>query len=257
MLQLLGIGVLVMVVADAVVGVRLILLARRTRRLPELFYGLSFLFLGVLGYPLSIVARKLALAGTPIAGLLPASHGIQDLASLAMFVATWQTFRPSDRWPRAILYTGAISFVLSLVGDSWTAGTWAFRDGGIWYELGFWTRASAYLWATVEAGRYYGRMRRRSQLGLADAVVTDRFRLWTISSCAVSTAFLIFYVARWTVENAATSVPVLATTSIAGVIAGVTVWLAFVPPDAYLRRVRARAAAYDPTPPHSSANTPT
>jgi hypothetical protein len=243
MLQLLGIGLIFMILADAFVGVRLLVLARATRRLPELCYGLSFLFLGVLGYPLSILARRLALAGAPVPALLPTAHLIQDLASLCMFVATWQTFRPADRWPRRVFWAGAGCFAASLAGDSLMAGTWAFRDGGPWYELGFWTRASAYLWASVEAGRYYGRMRRRSSLGLADAVVTDRFRLWTISSCAVFAAFLIFYMGRAWAGNVSTSVPVLAATSIAGFLAGITVWLAFVPPDAYLRRVRARAEA--------------
>ena len=66
MLQILGIGVLVMIVADGVVGARLIMLARRTRQLPEFCFGISFLFLGVVGYPLSIAARKAALAGAPV-----------------------------------------------------------------------------------------------------------------------------------------------------------------------------------------------
>ena len=84
-------------------------------------------------------------------------------------------------------------------------------------------------------------MRRRLKLDLADPVLVDRFRLWTISSCAISAAFLIFYLGRVWSENVATSVPVLAATSIAGLIAGLTVWLTFVPPDAYLERVRLRA----------------
>ncbi len=237
MVQLLGIGLLVMIVADAFVGVRLVLLARRTRRLPELFFGLSLLLLGVVGYPLSIAARKLALAGTPIPELLPLALFFQDLACLAMFFATFQTFRASDRWPRLVVSVAAALFVASLVGESAMAGTWTFRDGGVWYEVGFWVRASAYAWSAIEAGRYYGRMRRRLELGLADPVVTDRFRLWMISSCAVSAAFVIFYMGRIWADNVATSVPVLAATSIAGLVAGATVWLAFVPPKAYVQRV--------------------
>jgi len=244
MLQILGIGVLVMIVADGVVGARLLLLARRTRQLPEFCFGISFLFLGVIGYPLSIAARKAAMAGTPVPELLPSALFIQDLASLAMFIATWQTFRPKERWPRHVMWAGVAVFVASTFGDSVMAGTWQFRDGGVWYELGFWARAGSFIWAAVEAGRYYGTMRRRMKLGLADPVVTDRFRLWTISSCAIAAAFLIFYLGRLWAENVATSVPVLMTTSIAGLIAGITVWLAFVPPDSYVKRVRARAEAF-------------
>jgi hypothetical protein len=243
MLQILGIGLLVMIVADGVVGARLLMLARRTRQLPEFCFGISFLFLGVVGYPLSIAARKAAMAGAPVPELLPTALLFQDLSSLAMFIATWQTFRPANRWPRHVMWAGVIVFGASLLGDSVMAGTWMFRDGGVWYELGFWARASAFIWAAVEAGRYYGSMRRRLKLGLADPVVTDRFRLWTISSYAISAAFLIFYMGRLWADNVATSVPVLLATSVAGLIAGVTVWLAFVPPDGYLRRVRGRGEA--------------
>ena len=243
MLQFLGIGVLVMIVADGVVGARLLLLARRTRKLPELCFGLSFLSLGVLGYPLSIVARKAAMAGAPLPALLPTALLFQDLAALAMFVATWQTFRPADHWPRHVAWVAIAVFAASLLGDSMMAGTWALRDGGPWYELGFWARAGAFVWAAAEASRYYAGMRRRSKLGLADPVVTDRFRLWTLSSCSISAAFLIFYVGRLWAENVATSVPVLVATSIAGLVAGVTVWLAFVPPAAYVQWVRGRAKA--------------
>jgi hypothetical protein len=243
MLQILGIGVLVMIVADGVVGARLIMLARRTRQLPELCFGISFLFMGVVGYPLSIAARKAALAGAPVPELLPTALLFQDLSAMAIFIATWQTFRPKARWPRHVMWASVVVLSASLLGDSVMNGSWAFRDGGVWYELGFWTRASAYFWAAVEAGRYYGTMRRRLKLGLADPVVTDRFRLWAISSYAVSAAFLIFYLGRMWADNVATSVPVLVATSIAGLVAGLTVWLAFVPPDGYVQHVRSRAQA--------------
>lgn len=243
MLKILGIGVLVMIVADGVVGTRLLMLARRTRLVPELCFGISFLCLGVLGYPLSIAARQAAMAGAPVPALLPMALFFQDLSSLAMFIATWQTFRPLQRWPRYVMWAVVAAFVASLLGDTVIAGAWAFRDGGVWYELGFWTRAGAYVWAAFEAGRYYGTMRRRLKLGLADPVVTDRFRLWAISSFAISAAFLIFYMGRLWAENVATSVPVLMATSVAGLVSGVTVWLAFVPPDGYLQRVRDRTEA--------------
>ena len=34
----------------------------------------------------------------------------------------------------------------------------------------------------MEAGRYYLLMKRRTRLGLADPVVTDRFLLWTFAA---------------------------------------------------------------------------
>ena len=243
MVQLLGIGILFMMIANGVVGVRLLLLARRTGQVPELFFGLSLLLLGAVGYPLSILARKAALAGASWEGLLSGALFFQDLACLAMFVATWKTFHPASRWPRRVLVIASAVFAASLLGDSVAARTWAFRDGGPWYELGFWMRALVYYWSAFEAGRYTLLMRRRLRLGLADPVVVDRFRLWTISTCAIAAAFVVFYLGRIFADNVATSAPVLISTSVVGLAAGVTVWLAFVPPDVYLRRVRARAEA--------------
>jgi hypothetical protein len=237
---LLGSGVLVMVAVDAVVGVRLLLLAARTRQSPEACFGVSFLFMGVLGYPLAIVARKAALAGTPLPWLLSTGLGFQNVAALAMFVATWRTFRPQAGWPLAVVWLAAAVFVASLTGDSLVAGRWQLHDGGVWYQLGFWTRAAAYAWAAAEAIRYYGVMRRRLALGLADPLVTDRFRLWAISSTAITAGFLVFFAGRTGAANAATSAPVLLATSTVGLVAGVTMWLAFLPPAGYVRRVAAR-----------------
>ena len=81
---------------------------------------------------------------------------------------------------------------------------------GPWYELGFWARAGAFAWPAFESGRYAAAMRRRLAIGLGDPVLADRFRLWAISSCAVSCAFIIFYMGRLFAENVATSLPVLA-----------------------------------------------
>lgn len=246
MQTILGIGVLVMIVADAVVGVRLLMLASRTRRLPELSFGSSFVLMGVVGYPLSIVARKAALAGAPIPALLPTALFFQNLASMMILVGTWRTFRAESRWPLAVLWIAAVAFVASLAGDSLVAGAWTLRDGGPWYELGFWARAGAYAWSAAEAGRCYGMMRRRLAVGLADPVVVDRFRLWAVSSSAITAAFLVFYMGRLWAENVATSVPVLAATSVVGLIAGLSMWLAFVPPPAYLRRFKSALADVPP-----------
>ena len=50
-------------------------------------------------------------------------------------------------------------------------------------------------------------------------------------------AFLAFFAGRLFDSSVAASPPVLVTTSLAGLVAGVTVFLAFTPPAAYLRRV--------------------
>jgi hypothetical protein len=239
--RLLGLGLVVMIAADAVVGTRLLLLALRHRRLPELAFGASFLLMGVVGYPLSISARS---AGD--AGLLAAALAAQNLGALAVYVATWQVFRPDAVWAlRGVSMAGGV-FLASLLGDSFQAGAPLLRDGGAWYYLGFAARALAFVWSAAEAFRYHAMMRRRLALGLGDPVVADRFRLWAVSSTAVAVAFAAFLLGHLRGGAGATSAPVLVATSLAGIVAGVTVFLAFSPPAAYLRRVAARAHRSDP-----------
>lgn len=237
--RLLGLGIAVMIAADALVGVRLLLLARRTRRTPELAFALSFLLLGVVGYPLSIVARR---AADPSA-LLAVALTAQDLACLCMYVATWRTFWPGSPWARALVQAAAGAFALSLLGDSLLAGRWSFHDGGAAYYLGFAARATAFVWAALEASRYHAMLRRRLALGLAEPVLVDRFRLWALAAASISLGFAVFLLGRLFTDNVADSPVVLAASSLVGISAGAAMLLAFAPPAAYLRRVAARAGA--------------
>lgn len=232
----LGLGIAVLIAADAVVGLRLLHLAWRTHRVPELAFGLSFILLGVVGYPLSIVAR----GGAGSEGLLAAALTAQNLACLATYVATWKSFRPTDGLAAGFVALMATAFAASLLGDSLAAGAFTLRDGGPWYYLGFWARALAFFWSALEALRYHGMLRRRLVLGLADPVISDRFRLWGIASLAISAAFLVFLAGRLWTPNVASSPVVLSITSVAGVVAGVAIFLAFCPPAAYLRRIETR-----------------
>lgn len=239
MAALLGAGVAVMILADAVVGARLLALWWRTRGLPELGLGLSLLGLGAIGYPLSIAARR-GLVGSPDTGSawLGAGLGLQDLGCAAMALATVAMFRPGVAWARVA--AGAIVVVLA---GSWTAeavtGDFARPTGETaLYWIGLAARALPFLWCAAESWHYHGMLRRRLSLGLADRVVTDRLRLWATSATGVFAAFSVFAVGLVSGVDVSTSPWVLVPTSLAGWISGVTLWLAFLPPDWYLRRLQ-------------------
>lgn len=245
---LLGAGVVVMIVADAVIGARLVRLSLRTRRLPELCIGASLLGLGAIGYPLSIAARSGA-GGSPEADVawLAAAIGCQDLGCAAMAAAVATTFRPGLAWARGL--AGALA--AALLGSwlvEWSAGDFALRAGSTAaYWTGFAARVLPFAWSAAESWRYHGLLRRRLRLGLGDAAVSDRFRLWAISSSAVVCAFALFGVALLTRSDVTTSPWVLAPTSLVGCVAGVSLWLAFLPPAAYVRWLERRATS-GPTP---------
>lgn len=241
--ELLALGGLAMIAADAVVGVRLLGLARRTRALPEATLGVAFLLLGVIGYPLATAARRGVLGdGAGNAALLGGGILAQDVACLALYVHVARTFRAGTRAADAIAALAGCLLAATWVGQ-------AARDGfapdanGAAYLLGIAARAGAFGWAAFESLRCHRLARRRLRLGLADPVVTDRFALFGVAATAVFAAFAVFLLGRLVHAGAAEATWVLATSSAAGLVAAVAMWLAFVPPGAYLRRVAARAPA--------------
>jgi hypothetical protein len=238
---LIGLGFLAMVLANAVVGARLLARARRSRQIPELALGSSFVLMGALGYPLAVAARR-GLAGSDAAAgwLLAGALGAQDLGCLGIFVVTWRVFRPESRTAACAVAAAAALFAASLLGHAVTPGFSGARDGGAWYYLGLATRAAGFGWAALESLRYHALLRRRLALGLADPVVTDRFRLWGIATSAIVAGFAIFGFGRLSGGNVAESAPVLAATSLTCLVSGSAIWLAFFPPAAYARRVAAR-----------------
>jgi hypothetical protein len=85
-------------------------------------------------------------------------------------------------------------------------------------------------------------MRKRVKLGLADPVVADRMRLWGFGIGTGASIQVVFS----TLESM--GVEMTGATSVVfvgpmGVIASAFIYLAFLPPKAYLQRVQARAAA--------------
>lgn len=230
---MLGVGILVMIAADAVVGARLMLLAQRTRRLPELAIGASLFLLGAIGYPLTILARNGVGGPQGAEWLLGAGFAFENVGAAAMALATWRTFRRDSAWARALF----IGFAAVLAG-SWLAQ--ALRGELAVVNALYWTafagRALPFAWSAAESWLYHARLRRRLAIGLADPVVTDRFRLWAINTSAVTAAFGVFGIAVLMELPVSTSPNVLASSSIAGLVASVSMWLAFLPPRWYLRR---------------------
>jgi hypothetical protein len=234
MVKILGAGVVVQIVACAVVGMRLLALARRTREIPELAFGSAFLLLGVVGYPLSIAARA---ADREVA--LAVALATQNLACLAIYLGTWRTFRPQASWAPCLFAAAVLACVASLAGQALSVGGFSAHGGGGWYYLGFAARAGSFAWAAVESLTYWRRLRRRLVLGLADPVVTDRLRLWSISTLSITAAFGLFLWGRVSTANVAESPLVLAGTSLVSIVGGVSMWLAFFPPARYVRRLLA------------------
>jgi hypothetical protein len=230
-----------LIASCAAVGARLVALGARSRGLPELALGASYLLFGALGYPLAAFARARAAQGDPQAGAwLAAALLVQNLGVLACYAFNWRVFRPGRSGALATAGAGLL-FAASWIGHGVDPGWAGAGSRGAWYYTGLATRAAAFVWGGLEAFGHWTRMRRRLRIGLADPVVADRMLLWAANSLVIALGFAVFLAGKLFLGDNAPVV--VACASVCGLVAAAAMTLAFFPPRLYLRWRGARAAA--------------
>lgn len=243
MTLLLAAGALAMITVDAVVGVRLLRLARRTRKVPEAALGTAFLLLGAIGYPLTTLARRGVIGSAAVnEALMGGGLLIQDIACFAVVLAAARIFRAGTRLGRAVVAVAACWLAGSWLAQLVTSGFGPLETGPA-YAAGLAARTAAFGWAAGEAFHAWAKGRRRLRLGLAEAIVVERFLLFGLGMGGVFAAFVLFVVGQLTTPNPSEAVWLLAATSGIGAATAVPTWLAFLPPAAYRRRFAAPSAA--------------
>jgi hypothetical protein len=239
-LALAGVGSLI--VSCAVVGFRLLALGAYGRRTPELALSAAYLLFGAVGYPLGALARARAAAGDPEAGLwLAAALAIQNLGIVGVYVFVARVFRPERIGPAVTIGTGVL-LAASWLGHAFDPGFVGAASRGFWYALGLGTRAAGFVWGAVEAFAYWGRLRRRVALGLADPVVANRMWLWGASCASIAVGFAIFWLGSVS-PGGVNATPIVLSLSACGLVGAAVITLAFFPPPAYRRWLIAAAAA--------------
>lgn len=230
------------------VGGKMLLLARRTRRVPELALGLALFLSGGLGGILLFVGQSraeelgdLALAVRG-AGVLCLSTG-----AIALWCFTWRVFRPQAGWAAALFAVMCAAVVAGFLGEAITGDFATRRFENSWSWLGLSARSLAYLWAGLESLRYHRVMRRRLRLELADPLIVNRFLLWGIGALAAWGIYgvVLLNIVSGTADAADagvfhSTVPALVT-SLLGCTSGATMGLAFFAPPMYHRWIQARA----------------
>jgi hypothetical protein len=100
------------------------------------------------------------------------------------------------------------------------------------------------LWGAAESLRYWRLMRRRLRLGLADPLVTNRFLLWGLGIGAAGVGSLISLTIQQIVGLSMAELPMLTfSNSLFGSTSALLMWVAFLPPAAWRRRLQRRADA--------------
>lgn len=235
-------GLLVPVVMS-LLSLRLFRLAARTRRLPELLVGLYFL-LAPVGISLSIRIDRFA---PEHAALLRAvTNALFTGGGVALLLFAWCVFRPDERWARALAWGGS-ALVVAAWAAAWPLGLYASEQSLLLLLPVY----ATYLWVFFESARYYGLLRRRRRLGLADPVLVNRFLLfatWTggvgaITLMGVGTSLV--QVAQGTFHDGGglANPIVLGVTRVLAVPIAVSIFLTFLAPPRYHAWLRARAAA--------------
>lgn len=228
-----------------VVGVRMLLLARRTRGFPEFALGLGLLLQAGLGYPLSVVAQFSGAWETEIAAL---SSLFMNPGCLLIVTFTAHVFHPRSRLAWAAV--GAAAALLAVHGVGSAAGhaaadTPAARDAAMRF-WGVWILAvtgAAWGWTGVESLRYHARLRKRARLGMVDPVVRNRMALWGAMGVIAFATVVLDTLLLLSGDETARKLLLPLATSLSGLAISVCLALAFMPPRAYLAALRRAAAS--------------
>jgi hypothetical protein len=231
------------VLASFAVGVRLLLLSVRSGELPEFSIGLALLLMGGVGYPAAAAARGApeldVVARVALAAVAMACMGM-GTAGIAIF--NWKVFRAervaAKRFVCAIAACGIGCFVWQALEPGFLAAA-ENRGAGL---RGLEILAGVSLaWAAYESVGYALKLSRRLALGLADPVVTDRVRLWAVAIVSAQSLNALS-LGAWTAGiDLATWRYGGALIGPIGLVAALSMWLAFLPPERYRRAVAARA----------------
>jgi hypothetical protein len=234
------------ILVSLVLGLRLLALSRRTRQLPELTMGLCLLLMGGLGYPFAIVGRAVTALPDDVRGLALGGAGLcNTIGFAALSIFTWRVFRPASIAAELGATLAIVTLLVlvpaeavwpGLIASALSSEPYPGLPGYLRVVMGI----VLLYWASLEAALFARKLRRRLALGLADVVVADRVRLWTIAisgaALSTTTAFALSFLGI----DLATSSLGAAIVGVLGLVSAVCAWLAFLPPARYTRWVRAR-----------------
>lgn len=235
-------GFLAFFVVALIVGIRLLLLWGRTRQVPELLMGIGVLGIGPVGFGCMMVG--VVSTSNPVVANL--GFGIGTLAVAIGIMAkcsfNWFVYRRNSIGAMlATINVGAL--MIAILAVHVIDGRWVPVDAMAWDGILRTTAQVACLfWGSAESIYYWSQMRRRQKLGLADAVLVNRFLMWGVGAGFAGAGTGIGLIAQLLTGVPSLEIPwVVSTASLFGFLAAVAIYLAFVPPASYVRFIQARA----------------
>ena len=244
-----GVGNAVFALVEAVVGIRLLLLWRRTRQLPEFTVGMGLLLVGGLGFPLMVAGGLGRLSNGEISllivGLGVASIG---LGVTALNVFTWKVFRPHQPWGAALSLGTLLAGGVICVGAVRSMSLGPAAEDPIVTATRWWIALRLlfqvwYIWTAIETLSEYARARRRLALGLSDPVVGNRMFLWGAMAVLGTLNNTVAVTLEWHGLSPMYDPSAALVLAANGLVMGAFMVLTFMPPRSYVRFISRRAAA--------------
>lgn len=245
---LVNLSLLGYVVMVTLVGARMLLLARRTRGLPELLIGGGSILICGVGFPLSSASGFGGALAQLNAPLWVASEFITQVGVALMYGFTQQVFRPGVAWAKALIGVVALVLPVGLTGAAFALAAAPADASSVivtrpWLLLCFVAYAGCFVWTAAESLHHYQMARRRQAVGLADAVVVSRFGLWSFYALAATGIMAANATGVLLGHNISTSPVVLVPSGVLGFLASIAMYLVFLPPARFLAWLQAPARA--------------
>lgn len=234
-------GIVLFIVASAVVGVRLLLLYKRLRQPPELFLGLAYLLAGTLGWGGLLIGTLTTPKGQTVAEAYQASSVVVgDIGTLCFYLFVWYVFRRDSVGAKVALGVVALAFLVSITCDTVLKGvTYGPPPGSATTLAGMAGRTAVFAWMASEAFASYVAFRKRARIGLGNPQVANRLLLWGLSALVMFTlsalATSLYFTATDTVDATLKQTQAGGIYGILAAISSVAIWLAFFPPQFYER----------------------
>lgn len=240
MQALTGISLLLFVATTAIVGMRMLLLARRTGERPELLMGAGMALVGGVGYPGGIISRfGLGSVGEMSFPIWFFSTACTQLGIALIYAFTWQVFRPKATWAKALVVAGVGFMVAALGGMAHALATAppgadsaVVTRGPIF--IGMVGYAGCFLWTAFEGFHHHRMALRRLVLGLTDPIVVNRFFLWGFFGFMASALTGISAVTALLGGRPSGTPVTMLPMGVLGVAAAIAMYLAFFSPAWYV-----------------------
>ncbi len=236
-------------VSSLVVGLRVLGLAVRTRKLPETLLATALLCVGFLAFAVGTGA-KLFIEGTEALRrtLTAVGLSIECIGVLALIAFAWRVFHPGKRWAAALAALLGLGIAAALWGEVGSGQYLRYADStpmsGPWIPLGLAARGAGPAWMAIECFRFHAQLRRRARLGLAEPFVVHRVALWGTAIGASALAYTTSVVHRVIYGTGLREHGwALAIVSVLAIVTATGIALAFFPPRAYLRWIERRSLA--------------